>query len=149
MSSGKRWVPAYLPAVILFLFLTSCQPTSGKRKSDGWLKELSTFPTALSAQNKSNNNGWSLAPDLEFSPKEHRIGRALRVSFKITNTGGEDVRGATVKLDFPSQGMRVRRALIFPPMKGDGRNLLESSFYWLNIDIKAGKTKRFIIWVSE
>ena len=91
----------------------------------------------------------STCPILQFNPEEHVIGRSLRVSVKITNIGTQDFDHTTVKLDFPSDALAVEKASVFPPMKGDDRALVESSFYWLNIKFAAGKTRKFTLWVSE
>ena len=71
------------------------------------------------------------------------------VSVKITNIGTQNFDHTTVKLDFPADALAVEKASVFPPMKGDDRALVESSFYWLNINIAAGKTRKFTLWVSE
>jgi len=91
----------------------------------------------------------SACPVVQFIPEERVIGRSLRVSVKITNIGTQEFDHATVKLDFPADALAVEKASVFPPMKGDDRALVESSFYWLNINIAAGKSRKFTLWVSE
>ena len=91
----------------------------------------------------------SACPVAQFIPEERVIGRSLRVSVKITNIGTQNFDHTTVKLDFPVDSLAVEKASVFPPMKGDDRALVESSFYWLNINIAAGKTRKFTLWVRE
>jgi len=90
-----------------------------------------------------------VCPVVQFTPEERVVGRSLQVSVKITNIGTRNFDHTTVKLDFPTDALAVEKASVFPPMKGDDRALIESSFYWLNINIAAGKTRKFTLWVSE
>jgi len=104
----------------------------------------------LAARDEISRQGLTpVCPVAQFIPEEHVVGRSLRVSVKITNIGTQNFNRTTVKLDFPADALAVEKASVFPPMKGDDRALVESSFYWLNINIAAGKTRKFTLWVSE
>jgi len=91
----------------------------------------------------------SACPIVHFTPEQRVLGRSLRVSVKITNIGTQDFDHTTIKLDFPSDALAVEKASVFPPLKGDDRALVDSSFYWLNITIAAGRSRKFTLWVSE